>query len=243
MRVVALYDVHGNLPALEAVLAELERGGGADEIVVGGDVLWGPLQAECLELLRSVGATFVSGNCERDVLHPTSDVDRWCHQQLGETDRSFVASWPAVAGFDVEALGSVVFCHATPRDDVEILTRITPDLSVAAALAGIDAAVVVCGHTHVQFDRRVPESPRLVNAGSVGLAYEGVPGAFWALLGPDVELRRTEYDVEQALAELGRTGFLQQTGFPRFDEIFARSLEGRVTPEEATADFEGRRGA
>jgi diadenosine tetraphosphatase ApaH/serine/threonine PP2A family protein phosphatase len=243
VRVAALYDVHGNLPALEAVLAELERGGGADEIVVGGDVLWGPLQAECLELLRGVGATFVSGNCERDVMHPTSDVDRWCHQQLGEADRSFVASWPAVAEFDVEGLGSVVFCHATPRDDEEILTRITPDLSVAAALAGIDAAVVVCGHTHVQFDRRVPESPRLVNAGSVGLAYEGVPGAFWALLGPDVELRRTEYDVEQALAELGRTGFLQQTGFPRFDEIFARSLEGRVTPEEATADFEGRRGA
>ena len=68
MRVAALYDVHGNLPALEAVLADLERDGGVDEIVVGGDVLWGPMQSECLSLLQNMGATFVSGNCERDVL-------------------------------------------------------------------------------------------------------------------------------------------------------------------------------
>jgi predicted phosphodiesterase len=243
VRVAALYDVHGNLPALQAVLGELEQCGGADEIVVGGDVLWGPLQADCLVLLQGAGARFVSGNCERDVLHPSSEVDRWCHERLTERDRSFVASWPPVVELDVEGLGAVLFCHATPSDDESILTRITPDEAVAEALAGVDAAVVVCGHTHVQFDRQLRGGPRLVNAGSVGMPYEGVTGAFWALLGPDVDLRRTDYDVEHALAELSRARFPEKTGFPRFDDIFARSLQGRVSPEEATAEFEGRRGA
>ena len=244
MRVAALYDIHGNLPALEAVLADLEHPEIAvDEIVVGGDVLWGPMQSECLELLQSVGATFLSGNCERDVLHPESDVDTWCSGRLVERERAFVASWPMMVERNVNGLGRVVFCHATPRDDEAILTRITPDDAVAATLAGVDAAVVVCGHTHVQFDRRVPEAPRLVNAGSVGLPYEGIPGAFWALLGPDVDLRRTDYDVERALAVLQKEEFPEQTGFPRFDEIFVRSLEGRVEPDDATAEFESRRGA
>ena len=237
MRVAALYDVHGNLPALEAVLADLERDGGVDEIVVGGDVLWGPMQSECLSLLQNMGATFVSGNCERDVLSPDSDVDRWCNEQLGEHERASIASWPLVVERDIDGLGPVVFCHATPHDDETILTRITPDASVAAELAGVDTSVVICGHTHVQYDRLVPGCLRLVNAGSVGLPYEGVAGAFWALLGPDIELRRTAYDTEHALARL------RETGFPRFDEIFAGSLEGRVAAGEATTEFESLRGA
>jgi predicted phosphodiesterase len=236
VKVAALYDIHGNLPALEAVLADIELEG-VDEVVVGGDVLWGPMQSECLELLRNVGATFVSGNCERDVLHPHGDVDTWCYERLDESERAFVASWPPVVELDLAGLGKAVFCHATPRDDEAILTRITPDESVAAALAGIDAAVVVCGHTHVQFDRLVPGGLRLVNAGSVGLPYEGAAGAFWAIVGPDIDHRRTVYDVERALAVLGATTF------PRFDEIFARALEGRVGADEATRRFESRRGA
>ncbi len=237
MRVAALYDVHGNLPALEAVLEELKQGGGADEIVVGGDVLWGPMQNECLALLQGVRARFVSGNCERDVLHPESDVDLWCSERLGEPERSFATSWPLVVELDVDGLGSVLFCHATPHDDEGILTRATPEHSVAAALAGTEASVVVCGHTHMQFDRRIAGGPRLVNAGSVGLPFEGAVGAFWALLGPGVELRRTAYDAERAHDEL------RATGFPRFDEIFARSLRGLVPPAEATAHFESLRGA
>ena len=235
MRVAALYDIHGNLPALTAVLEEIDREGVIDEIVVGGDVLWGPMQSECLALLRSVGATFVSGNCERDVLNPDSDIDRWCSERLVE--RASVASWPLTVDRDVERLGHVVFCHATPFDDEAILTRITPDEEVSAVLGGVDAAVVVCGHTHVQFDRHVRGGPRLVNAGSVGLPYEGTEGAYWALVGPDVALRRTAYDVERAIAQL------RNTGFPRFDEVFARSLGGGVTAVEATAEFESRRGA
>jgi predicted phosphodiesterase len=237
VKIAALYDIHGNLPALEAVLAELEQVGGVDEIVVGGDVLWGPMSSGCLQLLRRAGATFVSGNCERDVLHPDSEVDTWCNERLGDGERAFVETWPPIVERTIDGLGTVVFCHATPRSDVQILTRITPDEAVVAALAGTEAAGVVCGHTHVQFDRQVPEGPRLVNAGSVGLPYEGAPGAFWALLGPEIDLRRTTYDVERAISGL------RETAFPRFDEIFARALEGRVTASEATKEFEGRRGA
>lgn len=116
-------------------------------------------------------------------------------------------------------------------------TRITPDESVAAELAGVAAAVVVCGHTHVQYDRRVVGCPRLVNAGSVGLPYEEVAVAFWALLGPGVDLRLTAYDPARAVARL------QAPGVPGFDEVFARPLEGLVAADEATADFESRRGA
>lgn len=237
MRVAALYDVHGNLPALVAVLTEIDREGVVDEIVVGGDVLWGPLQSECVQLLQNVGATFVSGNCERDVLEPDSEIDRWCNGNLGEQERAVVASWPLTVERDLAGIGSVIFCHATPHDDETILTRITPDEVVAAELMGVDAAVVVCGHTHVQFDRRLPGGNRLVNAGSVGLPYEGAAGAYWALIGPDVVLRRTAYDVERALAEL------RATGFPTFEDVFARSLEGGVTAAEATTEFESKRDA
>lgn len=237
MRVAALYDVHGNRPALEAVLAELEREGGADEIVVGGDVLWGPLQSECIELLLDVGAVFVAGNCERDVLHPGSDVDRWCNARLSEPDRARIASWPLWLRREIDGLGSVLFCHATPDDNETILTRITPDADVAAAFTGTCAAVVLCGHTHVQFDRQVPGGPRLVNVGSVGLPYEGAAGAYWAFVGPEIELRRTVYDFERALADL------RATAFPHFEEIFARSLGGQITAGEATTEFESKRGA
>ncbi len=237
MRVAALYDVHGNFPALVAVLTEIDREGVADEIVVGGDVLWGPMQSECLQLLQGVGATFVSGNCERDVLNPDSDIDRWCNENLTEHERELVASWPLTVERDLAGLGSALFCHATPHDDETILTRITPDNAVAAELVDVGATVVVCGHTHVQFDRLLPGGPRLVNAGSVGLPYEGASGAYWALVGPDIHLRRTTYDIEGALAELRRTAF------PSFEEVFARSLVGDVTAVEATTAFESKRGA
>ena len=237
MRVAALYDIHGNLPALEAVLAELRRSGGVDEIVVGGDVVWGPMQSECIDLLRELGAMFIYGNCEWDVLHPSSDVDRWCQARLSERDRAFVATWPLQLEFEIDDLGVTVFCHATPANNEAILTRITPDRVVAAALSGTDGSLVVCGHTHVQFDRQLPGGPRLVNAGSVGLPYEGADGAYWALVGPDIDLRRTVYDTERATAEL------RATMVPGFDEIFEPALAGRVTANEATAEFESNRGA
>lgn len=198
VRVAALYDIHGNLPALEAVLAEVESEG-VPRIVVGGDVLWGPFQSECLDALRRRDAVFVAGNCERDVLTASDESSVWCRDQLTAEDLDFVAGWPAKVELDLDGLGSVLFCHATPRSDTENLTRSTGDADVRKALADVDAHVVVGGHTHVQYVRQLSGGPRLVNAGSVGLPYQGEHCAFWALLGRDVELRRTPYAMDAAL--------------------------------------------
>jgi putative phosphoesterase len=234
MRVAALYDVHGNLPALEAVLADVGSED-VDAVVVGGDVLWGPFQSECLAALRSYDARFVAGNCERDVLAAVNESSAWCRAQLSADDIDLVSGWPAKIELAVDGLGSVVFCHATPRSDDEILTRTTPEADVAAALSRVDADVVVCGHTHVQYDRSVSAAPRLVNPGSVGLPYQGEPGAFWALLGPGVELRRTPYDFEAALSSLA------SSSFPSAAEIFGDSIRGAASAESATAYFESKR--
>lgn len=234
MRVAALYDVHGNLPAVEAVLTELDRDP-PDVIVVGGDVVWGPLQAECVELLTARGARFLAGNCERDVRVGESDADRWCRAQLSPALLDDVSRWPPTIELRLPSLGRALFCHATPRSDEEILTRLTPDAAVAEALGGVEADVVVSGHTHVQVDRLVPGAPRHVNAGSVGMPYQGRPGAFWALLGDEVELRTTSYPVEPALDRL------RAKGFPGFEERVAAQVRGEVTAESASEYFESRR--
>ena len=191
MRIAALYDVHGNLPALEAVLAEVA----ADAIVVGGDFVAGPWPAETLERLRGLDGDvrFIRGNADREVYEEgpgmaPPEVMEFVRERLSPEDVDFLRTLPLT-----ETIGRTLFCHATPRNDEEIFTRASPAERWGAALAGVDADVVVCGHTHVQFDRRIGDV-RLVNAGSVGMPYEDEPGAYWALLdGADIELRRTEY--------------------------------------------------
>jgi putative phosphoesterase len=209
VRVAALYDVHGNLPALEAVLAEVEREG-VERVVSGGDLLSPPFAGECLERLLALGdnVSFVRGNADENV------------------------DWPLTVEVEVEGLGRVLFCHGSPRSDEEILTRVSPDARVLAAVGEVDAAVVVCGHTHVQFDRRVA-GRRLVNAGSVGMPYEGRTAAFWALLGPDVELRSTDYDVEAAIEALEAVGAVDRAGW----------LREPPDPDEVSQYFEGQAGA
>jgi putative phosphoesterase len=228
MRVAALYDVHGNLPALEAVLAEVEAED-VDAVVCGGDVAAGPMPGETLELLRGIGARFVRGNADRD-------PQPWPAARLSPEQRAFLAGLPLSLSLDVDGLGAVLFCHATPRSDEEVVTRLTPEDELAAALEGVQAQVVVCGHVHVQYDRRVGER-RVVNAGSVGMPYEGRPGAFWALLGPEVEHRVTPYDLDAALPRL------RATGYPDLDDLLASSLLEPADPDEVSRYFEERRGA
>ena len=237
-RVAVLCDVHGNLPALEAVLAD-GRLAQAELVVVGGDVVAGPMPAECLDLLFELGdrARFIRGNADRFVVDRSPEHGAaWCADQLGRERLARVAEWPLTVAVDVDGLGPVLFFHATPHSDEEILTRITPDDEIVAALAAVEAPTVVGGHTHVQFDRRVPGAPRFVNAGSVGMPYEGRRGAFWALLGPDVELLRTEYDAEAAAAAI------REAEWPSSDELAGWLLEP-PDPTEVTELFESYRGA
>ena len=243
MRVAALYDVHGNLPALEAVLAD-PRCAAADVIACGGDLVLGPYPAECLDLLEGYGerVRFIMGNCDREAAETPEEGElgvaaSWSGERLGPERVARVSRWPLVAELDLEGLGHVLFCHATPTSDRPILTRITPEGDVARELGGVQTGVVVCGHTHVQYDRRVG-SVRLVNTGSVGMPYEGSGDARWALLDDDgLELLTTAYDTEAAL------DLLERAGFPLFRQWLVGSLRGEVSAEEATASFESRRGA
>lgn len=200
MRVAALYDIHGNLPALEAVLSDLETVT-PDLVVVGGDAVLGPFPRETLETLLALDerARFVRGNTDRILGDFVADA-------LTPEQRAFLAGLPLTMSLEVDGLGSVLFCHASPRSDEEIVTRLSPETRLAPMLEGVAEEVVVGGHTHVQFDRRAA-GKRMVNAGSVGMPYEDGPGAYWALLGPDVELRRTAYDLEAAAERIAVSGY------------------------------------
>ena len=208
MQVAALYDVHGNLPALEAVLEEVEREQ-PDAIVFGGDIVAGPMPRETLELVRSLPtAHLIRGNADRLALEFRRGLRRdpegigdWVGEQLNDEEAGYLESLPLTITVEVDGLGPTCFCHATPRDDEEIFTERDPDDVVAGMLAGTQETAMVCGHTHMQVDRRVGRW-RVVNAGSVGMPYEHEPGARWALLGPEVKLRRTEYDREAAAGRL-----------------------------------------
>jgi putative phosphoesterase len=238
MRVAALYDVHGNVPALEAVLTEVEALE-VDAIVVGGDIAIGPMPREALERLLRLGerALFLRGNGDREIAGEPEGDDlwiqrtRWSAEQLERGQLAWLAALPDTQSVNVDGLGPVLFCHGSPRSDDEILTRISSEERVAAAVADVSEHVVLCGHTHVQFDREVA-GKRLVNAGSVGMPYEAQPGAYWALLGPDVELRRTDYDLEAAATAI------RATGFPEAEELAAENVLTIPTAEEATEQFE-----
>lgn len=239
MRVAALYDIHGMLVPLEAVLDEVDD---TDEIVVGGDVASGPQPAETLELLRSLGdrVHWVRGNGDRELATGgTGDYApavqasiRWTAEQLSDHQRGFLGSLPETVVLDVDGLGEVCFCHATPRSDEEIVTQATPDRHLRKVLDRTSEPVVVAGHTHMQLDRRVDEV-RWVNAGSVGMPYEGEVAAFWAVLGPEVELRRTAFDVDRAVdAVLG-------SGWPDAETFVEQNLRQAVAREDVVPVFEG----
>jgi predicted phosphodiesterase len=238
MRVAALYDVHGNLPALTAVLAEVDALA-IDMIVTGGDVASGPMPVETLDTLRARGARFVRGNADRVLdLRGVDEGDvwvqarRWVAARLGEERLAFLAALPVDLTLDLPGLGPVRFCHGAPGSDELTITRLTPDARVRELLAGVDERVVVCGHTHVQFDR-VVDGIRVVNAGSVGAPYEAEPGAYWGLLADEIELRRTAYDFEDAAAAI------VASGHPRAGEAVSYLAPDPERPDRMSALIEG----
>ena len=238
MPVACLFDIHGNLPALEAVLEEV-RDSDADHIVVGGDVVPGPFPRECLDLLYSLSlpTEFIIGNGDRETITAMRDgvssavppyfhdAMRWNAEQLREHDAKRISQWPLTRRLHVGGIGDVLFCHATPRNDSEIFMRTTSDATLQAIFEPLGVHAVVCGHTHMQHQRTVGTT-RIINAGSIGASFQG-PGAYWLLLGPTVQLRRTYYDVEAAAARV------RATGYPQREEFAATSVLQPPT-EEAT---------
>ena len=224
MRVAAIYDIHGNLPALEAVLEDIARER-VDRIVVGGDVVVGPMTAAVLERLLDLGtpADFIQGNAEASVLtemsggtHPMPfsesilEVLRWEAAEL-RLFSAVLAEWPMTLRHSVPGIGDVLFCHATPRDLNEIFLASTPEQVLLPVFERARADLVVCGHTHMQFDRRIGRV-RVVNAGSVGMPF-AAPGAYYLLLGPGVELRHAPYDQAAAAARVRAASYPQAREF------------------------------
>lgn len=230
MRVAALYDVHGNLPALQAVLADLE-GERIDTIVFGGDIASGPIPRETIELVRSLDAVCIRGNADR--LHsPAHNAEwdaarRWVEQQLDEEQIRWLAELEFSAVID-----DTLYVHATPQDDVTVITELTPDERLAELLSEVKQERVVAGHTHMQLDRAVG-STRFVNPGSVGMPYESQPGAYWAIVDEDVELRRTDYDLERAAAAI------RASSHPMAAELADENVLQIPSRAEALASFGG----
>jgi predicted phosphodiesterase len=242
MRVAALYDVHGNLPALEAVLHEV-RQAGVDRVVVGGDVIPGPMPYETLSCLLELDlpVQFIHGNGELAVLaqmrasddpgtvtywgtrtgapprEPLRRALRWTAQQFPPGYEQLFSSWPRTLRLEIGELGEVLFCHGTPRSELECFTRLTPEDRLLPVFEEVTADVVICGHTHMQFDRTVGRT-RIVNAGSLGMPFQHPPGAYWLLIGPGVQLRHTAYDLANA------AGRIRQTEYPQADEFAAHNV-------------------
>jgi putative phosphoesterase len=244
MRVAAIYDIHGNLPALEAVLQEIrQEKEKVDQLVVGGDVLPGPMPRETLECLRNLGAPahFIYGNGEVAVLQQMAGnepsavpqafqpIIRWTAQQLHPEHQQWLSTWPKTVTLEIGDLGPVLFCHATPQNENDIFTRLTPDDRLVPLFENLHAAVVVCGHTHMQFDRKIGRT-RIVNAGSVGMPF-GKPVAHWLLLGPDIQFRHTTYDLAQAAHIVSRTNY------PQAEDFAARNILNSPTEQEMLEIF------
>jgi predicted phosphodiesterase len=240
VRVAALYDIHGMTEPLRAVLSDLEHEQ-FDAIVIGGDAISGPQPTETFELLRSIEAPlhWIRGNGERAlgpdgadaVIGEAEGALRFTASKFSEDERSELSTLPARVTLHVDGLGQTLFCHASPRNDLDIVTPGTPDDRFPVLLEGVSECVVVAGHTHMQLDRPA-DGVRWINPGSVGMPYEGEVAAFWALLGPDVEMRRTPFDVERSIEAL------LASGWPDAQPFVDENLRVAVDRDEVIMLFE-----
>ena len=240
MRVAVLADIHGNLPALDAVLADVAAAG-ADAIVLNGDMATGPMPAQTLERLAGLGdgAVWVRGNCERELagawdgtLDPGLPEQarvpaEYCAAQLDRAHRDLLDGLPLSVTLEVDGLGPVRFCHATAVSDTAIVLVDSPIASYRAGFAGVTEPTVLLGHTHMPFDR-LADRRRFVNPGSVGMPY-GTAGAHWALLGPEIILRCTGYDAHAAAAAMR----VAAPEYPGLDEFIAENVV--TVPSDALA--------
>lgn len=245
-RVAVLSDIHGVLPALEAVLAEPDVAA-ADRVVLTGDISAGPQPVQVLDLLTSLGdrVVWISGNADRELLeyrrgHRDSIPDPigpWAAGQLREDHLDLLGRLPKSLSLPVHGLGRVLFCHATPRDDEEVVLVDSPLDRWKDVFGSLDADVrtVVCGHTHMPFVR-LAHGRMVINPGSVGMPY-GRSGAHWAVLGPGIELRATDFDIEAAVIQVGL-----DSSYPGIAEWTDYFLRARATDADALEAFGPRNG-
>lgn len=250
MRIAVLSDIHGVLPALEAVLAEPDVRS-ADHIVLTGDLAAGPQPVETLDLLVELGdrAVWVRGNADRELVilsrgGTTSIPDPvapWAASQLTADHIARLDALPLSVVLEVGRLGPTLFCHATPRDDEEVVlvdSRIERWTEVFEALH-TSVSTVVCGHTHMPFVRLV-DRRLVVNPGSVGMPYGGA-GAHWALLSDDgtVSVRRTAFDLDAACARIAADSTYPDAA--EFADHFVRSRASDIEALRVFGPRDGRR--
>jgi putative phosphoesterase len=243
--VAALCDIHGNLPALDAVLAD-PAFARADVVVIGGDVVAGPMPAEVLDRLGQVELPirWIRGNADREVVasfdrgdtdasvhpdDPAARADAFTASRISRAQRDLLAGFE-----DVVSLEGALFCHGSPRNDNEIITVFTSPERLAPMLEGVDEPLVVCGHTHHQFELRAGDQ-QVVNAGSVGMPYQGDAAAFWLLVEDgEHELRRTDIDVDAVAAAI------RASGYPDAEDLIQTCLTEPVEAESVARLFEDR---
>ena len=216
MKIATLYDIHANLPALEAVLADVSAEN-VDAIVVGGDVVAGPMPSESLAMLQAADTPvhYIHGNAESETLRylagepvnglsPRAEAEaEWVASALTDEQKAFIHTWPTTV-----QLGNKLFCHATPRADTPVFTANSADERVRDVLFPLppDINTVIVGHTHRQFERMIG-SVRVVNSGSVGMPFAD-PGAFWLLIDGDViQFRSSDYDRDAAAERIRESDY------------------------------------
>ncbi|MEI3613713.1 metallophosphoesterase family protein [Pseudogracilibacillus sp. SO30301A] len=214
MRVATIYDIHANYSALKAVLEEIRKAK-VDQIVVGGDLAWGPEPRQVMELLMEYKDEFIfiRGNVDREVSYRhgkeqglddfTAELNHWCADQLTEEHLRFLKNLPKKKTLNIDGLGEVLFVHGSPRSDEEAIRINTNENEIRPMIENVSQDIIVCGHTHIQFDRMVDDK-RIINPGSVGLQSRA-NGACWAILGPEVELKVTPYDTKSASERILKT--------------------------------------
>jgi predicted phosphodiesterase len=247
-RVAVLSDIHGVVPALEAVLAEPDVAA-ADLVVLTGDLAAGPQPRETLEILAGLGqrAVWVRGNADRELVEFRREgrasipdpIAPWAAEQLRDDQVDLLAGLPISVTVGVRGLGDVLFCHATPRDDEEVVVVDSRLERWAEVFDGLDdrTGAVVCGHTHMPFVR-LAYRRLVINPGSVGMPYGGA-GAHWALLGPGIEMRTTEFDLNKACDRIAA-----ESGYPdvrEWAEYFVRSAASDAEALAAFGPRDGRR--
>jgi predicted phosphodiesterase len=197
----------------------------------------------CL-LNLDIPVQFIEGNGDREVLAQMAGTEtdwyrtapeqwrepvRWTAQQLHFEHERLLAGWPKTLRVEIQGLDEVLFCHATPRSDTEVFTRLTSEDRLLPIFEGLNVSVVVCGHTHMQFDRTVGRI-RVLNAGSVGMPF-GEPGAYWLLFGPNTQLRRTSYDLTKAAERI------RGTAYPQAQDFAARNVLQPPSEKETLEAF------